>query len=76
MKGNTSVGGRPRAGFDCRNYVGRLSLTGQDDFEAFLLAAVARALFGSPDEAKPLRRALIAEAKRCEKDHHRLLAKS
>ena len=41
--------------------------------DEFLLAAINRAFFGSDNSAKGLRKALIAEAKRCEKDHQKIV---
>lgn len=51
------------------NWVGKLEIKATVDGDQFFLAAINRALFGNADEAKALRRSLVAEAKRCQKDH-------
>ena len=72
MRSKISVGGRPKKNDDrhLRNYVGKFDLSADDDFDAFILAALYRAIFGGEDSAKALKRSMIAEAKRCEKDHN------
>ena len=73
MKASVSVGGRPTKG-DTRttwNWVGKLHLIATVDGDQFLLAAINRAMFGNDDEAKALRKALIAEGKRCQQDHNK-----
>ena len=75
MKASVSVGGRPKKG-DARsthNWVGDLKLKATDDGDQFFLAAINRAFFGGANLAKGLKRALLAEAKRCEKDHHKAI---
>lgn len=77
MKGKASVGQRPTKG-DCRsvyNWCGKLDLKATNDSDPFVLAAIYRALFGNPDEANGLRRALLVEAKRCDMDHFKRVKK-
>ena len=73
MKANVSVGAKPTKNDrrDVRNWVGRLDLRATVEGDEFILAAMYRALFGAEDQAKQLRKALIAEAKRCFRDQNR-----
>jgi len=78
MKASVSVGGRPKKG-DCRttwNWVGKLDMKATVDGDQFLLAAINRAMFGNEDEAKALRKALIAEGDRCQRDHEKRVKSS
>lgn len=71
MKGKCSAGRTPPKGenrsvwYWCDNV--QLKATSPED--PFILAALYRALFGNEDEANALRKAIAAEAKRCEKDY-------
>jgi len=71
MKANVSVGVKPTKNDtrDVCNWVGKLNLRATEDGDEFILAAINRALFGPERKAKLLRRYLIAEAKRCYRDH-------
>jgi hypothetical protein len=71
MKADVSVGAKPTKNDrrDVRNWVGKLNLRATVDGDEFILAAINRAMFGPEDQAKQLRRSLIAEAKRCYRDH-------
>ena len=75
MRSKVSVGGRHRKNDDrhLQNYVGKLELTADDDADAFLFAAIYRAFHGREDQARALRRSIIAEARRCEKDHNEVV---
>lgn len=71
MNGDISVGGRPLKN-DRRStdvWVGRMTLKATEDHDPFILAAIGRALFGGEKSAKALKRSIIAEAKRCQRDY-------
>jgi hypothetical protein len=77
MKGSVSIGGRPQKG-DSRslhNWVGKFHITATQAADPFILAALNRALFGSKTEAVELRKAVIKEALKCQKDHEKAQAK-
>ena len=73
MRGQVKIGGRPKKNDPRRlhNYVGVLDLKAETHTDAFLLAAINRALFDNGKSARGLRTALIKEAERCKAQHEK-----
>lgn len=53
------------------NIIHKLHIDATMPDDLFILAAIGRALFGTPEESQDLRAAIMTEAAKCRNDHNR-----